>query len=139
MTQLTVARWYRASRGASVKALESHWHTTNTLGGAIYYGKMSLLTLACIAASLAIVDGPLLQKASTVRSATVTKPVTLNLKLIPELPTGFSANYTHHEIWWTNDGWFDLSNWTLGMPIDYKVPECTGTVSQTAWTILSSA
>ena len=90
---IPVSWWYRASRGASVRALESHWHTTNTLGGAFLYGKLSLLTAACIATSFVIIDGPLLQKASTVKLATITNDVTLHLDLRPELPTGISAAY----------------------------------------------
>ena len=124
-------RWYRASRGSSIRALEGHWHTTNTLGGALFYGRLSLLTAACIATSFAIIDGPLLQKASTVRSATMTNDVTLNLKLLPEVPSGWSGWYISHEIWYNNDAWFAVRDWTLDTPIKFQVPECKGIVSTT--------
>jgi hypothetical protein len=124
-----VSWWYRASRGASVPALESHWHITNTLGGALFYGKLSLLTAACIATSFAIVDGPLLQRASTVQLATVTNNITLYLTLLPELPTGFSGKYVNHEIWYTKHSWYTVKDWTQDTSIPLNVPECTGTVS----------
>ena len=38
-----------------------------------------------------MIDGPLLQKASTVVRATQLRPVTLDLRLLPELPNGFSG------------------------------------------------
>ena len=52
---------------------------------------VSLLNLACISASFVVIDGPLLQKASTVVRATELRPVTMDLRLVPELPNGFSS------------------------------------------------
>jgi hypothetical protein len=124
-----VSWWYRASRGASIKALEGHWHTINTVGGAFFYGKISILTAACIVTAFAIVDGPLLQKASSVRLTTTTNNITLNLQVLPELQTGFSANYWDHEIWWNEDAFYVLRNWTYNKPIPYPVPECQSPVS----------
>lgn len=109
----------------------SHWHTTNTLGGALFYGRLSLLTAACIATSFAIIDGPLLQRASAVRSATVTNDVTLHLQLLPELPSGYSGHYQSHEIWYRESAYWALTNWTLDKPIHFHVPECQGSVSAT--------
>lgn len=52
---------------------------------------MSLLNMACIAGALVAVDGPFLQRASTVRTAEIVSPVNLNVTLMPELPTGFTG------------------------------------------------
>lgn len=52
---------------------------------------MSLLNIACIAGALAVIDGPFLQRASTVVPAEKIAPVTLNVTLMPEIPTGFTG------------------------------------------------
>lgn len=52
---------------------------------------MSLLHLACIAAALVAIDGPLVQRASAVDRASQSSTIPLSLELYPELPTGFSG------------------------------------------------
>ena len=69
------------------------------------------------------------QKASSVQLATTANNVTLNLQVLPELQTGFSANYWDHEIWWNEDAYHVLRNWTYNKPIPYPVPECQSPVS----------
>ena len=87
-----ISWWYHASRGGSVESLERHWQASNTLLGAIFNGRnISLLTLASIATSLVIVDGPFLQRSSSVITATTDQPITLDVQLPSELPYGFSG------------------------------------------------
>lgn len=47
---------------------------------------LSVLNIACIAAAIVVIDGPLLQRASSVTRATQTTNVTLDLQLLPEIP-----------------------------------------------------
>lgn len=92
-----VSWWYHASKGGSIRALERHWEINNSVGRALFYARhLSLLNLACIAVSLAVIDGPFLQRASTVVLTRQTTNVTLNILLPAELPTGFSGYYQHH-------------------------------------------
>ena len=64
---------------------------------AIFHSRhMSLLNIACLAGSFVIIDGPLLQRASTIVSGTQSTNITLNLPLPIELPTGFSGAWKHH-------------------------------------------
>ncbi len=57
---------------------------------AIFYLRCpSLLNVSTIAMSFIIIDGALLQRASTVIVGEVTTNVTLNLSLSPELPSTF--------------------------------------------------
>lgn len=50
---------------------------------------MGLLGLACIFSTLVVIDGPLLQRSSTVATAPIVgKPVSLNVTMAPELPHG---------------------------------------------------
>ena len=52
---------------------------------------VSLLSLACIASALVIIDGPLLQRASTVARVEQTRNVTVELQMAEELVSGFSG------------------------------------------------
>lgn len=49
--------------------------------------RMGLIGLACIVSTLVAVDGPLLQKAtSVVEAPTLNTPVILNVSMSPEVP-----------------------------------------------------
>lgn len=58
----------------------------------------SLLNIACIAGALVVIDGPFLQRASTVVPAQKTSALTLNITLMPELPTGFTGTIQYGEV-----------------------------------------
>lgn len=91
---------------------------------------MSILTVACFATSFVIVDGPLLQRASTVIPATVTSNVTLNLHLPPEAPYGLSGVYQNHELMYTKAGFIACKDLTDDVPIKFGALNCNGTVSE---------
>ena len=76
----------------SVQALERHWQVSRGVAQAVVHsGHLSLLIIACIAAACVVIDGPLLQRASSVVRATQTTDTTLEVVLPPELPLGFTG------------------------------------------------
>lgn len=92
---VAIAWWVKAIRGSTLARLHADWHSGTHLLGAIASGpKMGILGLACIFSTLVSVDGPLLQKATTIVSAPIINhPVPLNVTLSPELPFLFSGGY----------------------------------------------
>ena len=92
-----IAWWYRASKGASISALEHQWEASFRLTHALLPGKGTSFAarIATILVTLMILDGPLLQKASSVILGTHTGTVSLDFALAPEVPTGFSLSLIH--------------------------------------------
>ncbi|KAK5681425.1 hypothetical protein LTS10_005955 [Elasticomyces elasticus] len=92
---------------------------------------MGFAGFTTIIVALMIVDGPLLQRATTVHSAVRTENITLSLLLAPELPTGFSGV--------SQNGALDLSygamqvseDWKNKVPIELNVQPCNGTCATT--------
>lgn len=53
---------------------------------------MGLLGLACIFSTIVVIDGPLLQRSSTVVTASLSgQPLPLNITMAPELPRGYTG------------------------------------------------
>lgn len=89
-----IAWWCKALRGSSFKQLHYDYRAGTTLGGALTSGRYTgILGVACIAATLVVVDGPLLQRASTVKSASVDQPIPLNVTMAAQVPTEYTG-------WW---------------------------------------
>ena len=137
---IPISWWYKASRGGTVRALERHWEINNSVIRAIFHSRhMSLLNIACLAGSFVIIDGPLLQRASTVVPATLSMDVTMNIPLPAELPTGFSGFYEQH-ILWEND-----MSTRVGLgylhhdAIHLNTSGCEGKVRQTRFDALEGA
>ncbi|KAK5164143.1 uncharacterized protein LTR77_010234 [Saxophila tyrrhenica] len=108
-----IAWWYRASCGRTIADLHRHWEAGQGLLHAIRHAKhTSWLTAAAIASALVIIDGPLLQRASFVKEISQSMPTTLNFKLTPELPNGYSGFYV--------PGGFAISPSALRAVSDYK-------------------
>ena len=80
-------------RGSGLAKLHYDWRAGTTLRGAITSGRhLGLLGLACIFSTIVVIDGPLLQRASTVMSAPKEpSPVPLDVTIAPELPTDWSG------------------------------------------------
>jgi hypothetical protein len=69
---VVITWWNRALRGSTIRRLHYDWRAGTTLRGALLSGRhMGLLGVACIASTFVAVDGPLLQRASTVISVPV--------------------------------------------------------------------
>ena len=87
-----LAWWYYASRGSTLHQLQAHWEASQGFFRACMNARHArLIAVATIGSVLVAVDGPLLQKASSVMSKTQTRPTTLQILLTPELPTGWSG------------------------------------------------
>ncbi|KAK3725481.1 hypothetical protein LTR37_000451 [Vermiconidia calcicola] len=122
-----VSWWYSISRGRSIRSLERQWQVTRSLLQAIAHIRhISLLHLACVAIAFVVIDGPLLQRASTVVRATQASNVTIDLNLLPELPTGFTGRVKDGIIMSENDVTSLLRDHITQKPMTLVSSACTG-------------
>ncbi|KAK3109257.1 hypothetical protein LTR53_017683 [Teratosphaeriaceae sp. CCFEE 6253] len=123
-----ISWWHSASRGDSIEGLERHWEAGHSVVLALKHNvRMGLPGFATIVVALMIIDGPLLQRATTVHVATQAKNVTLALNLAPEVPRGFSGfgqNFILHENGMANQVFVD---WRNAAPITLDAQPCNGT------------
>ena len=93
LQSVVVAWWCRAPKGTSLKQMHQDWHMRTSFCSALCVGRrLTLLGLACITSTLVVVEGSLLQKASTVVSAPITdKVISLNVSIAPQIPRGFGG------------------------------------------------
>lgn len=87
--------WTRALRGSTLSKLHWDWRSGTTLVGALTAGRyMGLLGLACILSTIVAVDGPLLQKSSTVKEGPVpADALSLHVSMAQEVPRGFTGSW----------------------------------------------
>lgn len=100
--------WYKAYNGSTVRDLELEWEAGQSFPRAIIRGLQqgryfNLLTLSSLIVALVVVDGPLLQRSSSVSSATISHGIVQNISITPELPTGFSGTWYPGNIQGTSD------------------------------------
>ncbi|KAK5174160.1 uncharacterized protein LTR77_001240 [Saxophila tyrrhenica] len=87
-----VAWWYSAIEGTSMRHLENQWLASQSVISAVSkFPDAPWISLASIFTTLTIVDGVLLQRASTIVTTTQVKPATLQFQLLPQLPRDFSG------------------------------------------------
>ena len=93
VVQGTVITWWlKAVRGTTLNAMHQDWANGLFLYKAVASGrKFNALALACICANLVAMDGPLLQRASSVKLEVPQNPVPLSISIMPELPSYFSG------------------------------------------------
>ncbi len=91
-----VAWWCRSLKeGTTVNDLHRYWSYGNSLWAASTSGRrFNLVALASLFAALAPVNGPLLQRASTMDKNIVDGNVTLSASMALELPDGYSGTIT---------------------------------------------
>ena len=95
----------------------------------------NMLALACICATFVAIDGPLLQRASFVRSEIPEQTVSLAVSISPEIPaysTGwatFTNDYTKHIIDWTGDFLPVVKTDNARLPLQGAVAGCHVTCS----------
>ncbi|KAK2767781.1 hypothetical protein FQN54_003940 [Arachnomyces sp. PD_36] len=64
--------WVSAVRGTTLGKLQHYWDHGTSLPAALFAGRhLNWISIACVAVSLVVVDGPLLQRASSTRLATI--------------------------------------------------------------------
>ncbi|KAK6440510.1 hypothetical protein LTR95_003268 [Oleoguttula sp. CCFEE 5521] len=115
-----IAWWYQASKGATIRTLEQRWQIGSSVSQAVHHRRRLSWTI-CVAILVAvmIIDGPLLQRASKLVSATRTSVVSLNFSLAPELPPGFSGEMHRGSLY---GEWLDQKRMVLPTH-----PPCKGT------------
>ncbi len=97
--------------------------------------RFNVLALACLCGTLVAMDGPLLQRASSVRSEIPLQPVTLEISINPEVPsywTGWSMfqAFPNMGLDFTTDFLPVLREYNARMPIS-GVAGCSGTCTGT--------
>ncbi|KAF2233588.1 hypothetical protein EV356DRAFT_503389 [Viridothelium virens] len=128
--------WTHAMRGTTFAQLHQDWKMSIGAVGALTAGRYTnFIAVASLCATFVIVDGPLLQRASSVVSKTPAEPISLHTLLSPEIPayfSGFSILDTDHP---TNDFSSEFysvfSNWTAGSPITSAITGCPGVCTAT--------
>ncbi|KAH0847223.1 hypothetical protein FOPE_00354 [Fonsecaea pedrosoi] len=90
---VTIAWWHKVlSDGTTVADLHRIWAYGNSFLSAIWSGRhFNLIALASILVALTPINGPLLQRASTITNATVTAQEALDLQVNHLVPRGFTA------------------------------------------------
>jgi hypothetical protein len=92
---VVIAWWRKALRGGTLYDLSRYWESGDSiLAAASPWRGCNLVALATLLASAVVFDGPLLQRASTVVSMPVVRPVNVTALIAQELPygsTGFGA------------------------------------------------
>ncbi len=92
---IIIAWWTEACRGSTLEQLHRSWHAGFTVRGALAAGRaMGLLGLATIFSTIVVFDGPLLQRASSVESASMLGvEKTLNVTIAPQIPTNWTGGW----------------------------------------------
>ncbi|KAK3632742.1 hypothetical protein LTR56_016212 [Elasticomyces elasticus] len=130
-----IAWWYRLSRpgGATIRAMERQWQASQSLTRAAGQSqRMTLVIATSMLVAVMIVDGPLLQRASSVVVATQSQVVTLQVTLPPEVPTGFSGYDQYYNLMQSTIAVDVGQNWLAKSPISLEVgPRCEGTCTGT--------
>jgi hypothetical protein len=84
--------WRKALRGGTLYDLSRYWESGDSILAAATPGRgFNLVALATILAQTAYLDGPLLQKASTVVSVSFTRKVNVTALIAKELPYGYTG------------------------------------------------
>lgn len=87
-----IAWWYKAIQGGTLRDLHSRWESGDGFWGALGSGRrFNLVSLASLAATLIVIDQPLIQRASTIVSADFTKPSNITAFIAPEIPYGYTG------------------------------------------------
>ncbi|KAJ9614090.1 hypothetical protein H2200_002226 [Cladophialophora chaetospira] len=88
-----IAWWRRAmQKDTTLGDLHRYWSFGSSFQEALLSGRrINILAVACVSATIAQVNGPLLQRASKVVIETVNTTATVNLRLTSELPTGYTG------------------------------------------------
>ena len=91
--QGAVTAWWRKSlRGGRLRDLSVYWSSNDSIFAALTAGQdFNLVALATLVASLVVLDGPLLQRASTVATKSVTVDVIVTAPIAQQLPYGYTA------------------------------------------------
>lgn len=89
--------------GAPLSDTHRFWDHRNNLWAAITSGsQFSFIAAATILVTVAAIEGPLLQRASTIHNRQVPRPVTLQVGMAVNMPEGYTADVTGESSYPTN-------------------------------------
>jgi hypothetical protein len=92
---VTITWWHRVINAAPLVDTHRSWDFGNNLWAAATAGKhFNFISLATILVALAMLESPLIQKASTVATRQISKPVTILASLAANLPSGYTGTAT---------------------------------------------
>lgn len=128
---------HRALRGGTVGDLSRQWTFGTSLKASLLSGRhFNLTALATIIVALAVIDGPLLQRASTIVTQAVSGETSLKAALAPLLPPGYTAKVqsagdmgAFNPSIITTDFAKVVSDYQKGIPINVGITECSGNCS----------
>ena len=87
-----ISWWYKAFRGGTVQDLHKHWSSGDGFWSALGSGRhFNYASLGCIAATLVVIDQPLIQRASTVVSVPRSYSSNITAIIAPEIPWGYTG------------------------------------------------
>ncbi|KAK3698987.1 hypothetical protein LTR37_016678 [Vermiconidia calcicola] len=87
-----ISWWLKAISGTTLQQMHWDWGNGLFLYKAVASGRhFNALALACLCGTLVAVDGPLLQRAVSVKSKVTPNPVSLGVSITPEIPSYFSG------------------------------------------------
>lgn len=87
-----IAWWYKAIQGGSLRDLHTRWESGDGFWGALGSGRrFNLVSLASLAATVIVIDQPLIQRASTIVPAQFTNTTNITASIAPEIPYGYTG------------------------------------------------
>jgi hypothetical protein len=92
---VSITWWRKALSGGTLNDLHRYWQFGDSLWAAVTSWKnVNIIALATISVTLAALDGPFLQRASSVISRVNEEPVNVSVQISTELPYGFTGLHT---------------------------------------------
>ncbi|RYP07553.1 hypothetical protein DL764_002430 [Monosporascus ibericus] len=91
----TISWWIKMMLGGSLNDCHRYWNYSNSVWAAVTSGKhFNKVALACLMAAIVVIDGPILQHASTVTSIHVSNPRNFSMALNQNLLDYTTGWYT---------------------------------------------
>jgi hypothetical protein len=88
-----IAWWYNASKGTTYAKVHQQWAMSYHLSSALTAGKRTnAVALACVAAAVFILNGPLIQRATSVERIVLGTSQTLSLNIAPQVPANSTGS-----------------------------------------------
>ena len=89
---VTISWWGKVLGGGTLRELHQHWDYGTSIWASLSAGRnINFIAIASILVTGAIIDGPLLQRASSVRQRTLQSSVPIAASIAPQLPKGYTA------------------------------------------------
>lgn len=86
--------WGKALRGGTLYDLSRYWESGDSILGAIKSGRgFNVVAVATVIASAIVLDGPLLQQASTIVSKPIVTTVNVTAPIAQEMPYGYTGGW----------------------------------------------